>query len=323
MTPVPTIVTKKGQAIDLAVNEETTQLDEPVLVDMFHYGHLDEEKLKLGLQKEMEAMRDFDVYTEVDKDSLPPETLQGAIDTRFECKNKDDEVRARLVVKDYWREVSDKDDIYASTPLLLTVKLLLLIALQFGFGIQLGDISTALLHAPLLGDFYVWPPKEYYPARDKPWKLKKALYGLRDAPKAWQEHFAEVLQDMGGRRFKSDSNLYYFSEYKCFMLVYVDDVMIVGLRARDLFTKMQEKVLLRETGELTPGKSAKFLGRVLHHAGTTIFMRCTNGYIQNMLEQVRLRECNDSRNAISLGLQEQNLMEALFPQTTWKPWQII
>ena len=133
LTSIPTIVTKKGQAIDLAVNEETTQLDEPILVDMFHYGHLDEKKLKVGLQKEMEAMRNFDVYTEVDKDSLSPETLQGAIDTRFECKNKDDEARARLVVKDYWREVSDKDDIYASTPLLLTVKLLLLIALQFGF----------------------------------------------------------------------------------------------------------------------------------------------------------------------------------------------
>ena len=83
------------------------------------------------------------------------------------AKNKVHEVRARLVVKDYWRSVPDRDDIYASTPLLLTVKLLLLIALQFGFGILLGDISTAFLHAPLLADFFVWPPKEYYPARDK------------------------------------------------------------------------------------------------------------------------------------------------------------
>ena len=55
---------------------------------------------------------------------------------------------------------------------------------------------------------------------------------------------------------------------------------------------MQEKVLLHETGELTPGKTAKFLGRVLHHAGTAIFMRCTDGYIQTMLEQLGLQKSN-------------------------------
>ena len=95
----------------------------------------------------MDAMQSFDVYEEVLASELPPEILQGAIETRFECKNKDDEVRARLVVKDYWREVEDKDNMYASTPLLATVKLLLLVALQFGFGILFGDISTAFLHA--------------------------------------------------------------------------------------------------------------------------------------------------------------------------------
>ena len=134
-----------------------------MLTDMMHYGHLNEERLRVGLQKEMEAMKSFDVYEEVLAHELPQEILDTAIDTRFECKEKDDEVRARLVVKDYWRSVDDKDDIYASTPLLLTVKLLLLIALQFGFGILLGDISIAFLHAPLLEDFYVWPPRTRTP----------------------------------------------------------------------------------------------------------------------------------------------------------------
>ena len=88
LTPVPTVITKKGQSIDLAVNEETTQLDEPILVDMYHYGHLDEKKLKVGLQKEMNAMINFDVYTEVDKDTLSSDVLQNAIETRFECKKQ-------------------------------------------------------------------------------------------------------------------------------------------------------------------------------------------------------------------------------------------
>ena len=68
---MPSVVTKRGQAIHVAVNEETTKLDEPVLTDMLHYGHLSEEKLRAGLQKEMEAMKNFDVYEEVLASELP------------------------------------------------------------------------------------------------------------------------------------------------------------------------------------------------------------------------------------------------------------
>ena len=122
----------------------------------------------------------------------------------------------------------------------------------------LGDISTPFLHAGLQDDFYVWPPKEFYPDRTTVWKLKRALYGLRDAPRAWQEHFAQVLQDLGGKRFKSDANLYYFDNFQTYLIVYVDDLMLVGLQAEDLLRAIKEKVLLRQTGVLRAGVSAKF-----------------------------------------------------------------
>ena len=128
--------------------------------------------------------------------------------TRFHLRDKGDECRARLVVQDYWRTVEDRDEIYASTPLLTTVKLVLLIALQFGYRIILGDISTAFLHAWLDYEVYVCPPKEYYPHRHVLWKPKRALYGLKNAPKAWQDYFAELLRELGGKRLMSAPNLY-------------------------------------------------------------------------------------------------------------------
>ena len=39
---VPNVITKKGETITVSVNEETTKLDDATLVDMYHYGHLDE-----------------------------------------------------------------------------------------------------------------------------------------------------------------------------------------------------------------------------------------------------------------------------------------
>ena len=69
----------------------------------------------------------------------------------------------------------------------------------------MGDVSTAFLHALMIEEVFVWPPKEFYPEGKCLWRLKKAMYGLRQAPKLWQEHFAEVMTTkLGFRRCKSD-----------------------------------------------------------------------------------------------------------------------
>ena len=84
----------------------------------------------------------------------------------------------------------------------MTMRLLLCMAMSRNWGITLGDVSTAFLHAAMSGEVYVWPPKEFYPNGDCLWRLKKAMYGLRQAPKLWQEHV--MTSKLGFRRCKSD-----------------------------------------------------------------------------------------------------------------------
>ena len=58
-------------------------------------------------------------------------------------------------------------------------------------GVTFTDVSGAFLNASLGEDdrFAVEPPEEYRtPGLDEVWVLRKALYGLRGAPKYWQEH---------------------------------------------------------------------------------------------------------------------------------------
>ena len=95
-------------------------------------------------------------------------------------------------------EKNEEDNLFASTPSLVTMRLLLCMAMSRNWGITLGDVGTAFLHAPMSGEVYVWPSKEFYPNGDCLWKLKKAMYGLRQAPKLWQEHFADVMISKSG-----------------------------------------------------------------------------------------------------------------------------
>ena len=100
------------------------------------------------MNKEMESMRSFDVYIELLESDLTPEQLSKVIQSRWVLRWKADEIRARLVAKGYSQDVTDLET-YASTPLLLTLKILLLIALNKGWKVLFGDVSTAFFHALL------------------------------------------------------------------------------------------------------------------------------------------------------------------------------
>ena len=165
-----------------------------------------------------------------------------------------------MVVRGCFQDVekNEEDNLFASTPSLVTMRpmrLLLCMAMSRNWGITLGDVSTAFLHAAMSGEVYVWPPKEFYPNGGCLWKLKKAMYGLRQAPKLWQEHFAEVMTSkLGFRRCKSDPNLYRHESGKLYVLAYVDDLLVVGTdeMRKGLMSRLTEEVLLKETGQLVP-----------------------------------------------------------------------
>ena len=97
------------------------------------------------------------------------------------------------------------------------------------------------------------------------WKLKRALYGLKTAPKQWQDYFADVLGELGGERLRSEPNVYYFAAEKNYVLVYVDDLVVLGTTPKPLFDKIQAKVLLKYTGALVEGATMSFLGLSLIH----------------------------------------------------------
>ena len=111
-------------------------------------------------------------------------------------------LRSRLVCRGFSEGVTDEDPTYASTPLLVMVKLLILLSLSLDWHIEFWGVGTAFLHATVTGELYVVPPHEFYDQGSALWKLKKARYGLRAAPRAWQDHLAELLRTHNFKRMQ-------------------------------------------------------------------------------------------------------------------------
>ena len=74
-------------------------------------------------------MDQFQVYYEVDASDLTSAEHKAIIGTRWVLRWKGEEVRCRLVAQGYSQELDDPDDSFASTPQLVSLKILLLFAL--------------------------------------------------------------------------------------------------------------------------------------------------------------------------------------------------
>ena len=289
------ISTKSGLDVPIEPNvdrEEELQAlraAEPVLR---YDTEFDREQEIAGMNKEMTSIKDFDVYEEKLITECTPDQLQNAISTKWVKRAKGDGVKCRVCVRGYDQEV-DPDDTYASTPSLITLKLLLTLAVAHGWHILAGDVSTAFLHALLTDEVFVIPPVEYYPNGGVLWKLRKAMYGLKQSPRMWQQHFASVAASLGFERLKSDSNLYFHPERRCYMLCYVDDLLIFGDKKTTefLFSELQKQLCLRSEGVLEPGTSISFLGRCTTRREDSIEMSMPTSYIDKMLEQLDMLKC--------------------------------
>ena len=100
-------------------------------------------------------------------------------------------------------------------------------------------------------------------------RLKKAMCGLRSSPKAWQDYLAEVLQKLSFVRLKSEANVYTNATCDCYIMVYVDDLLVLGEKTTvdSIFKAIQKQVLLKHIGHLEPGQPQQFLGRNIDHFG--------------------------------------------------------
>lgn len=107
--------------------------------------------------------------------------------------------KAILVAKGYVQQQGiDFDEVFAPVARIETIRLLLALAATNGWEIHHLDVKTAFLNGDLNEDVYVTQPGDFEEKgkENHVYKLKKALYGLRQAPRVWNIKLGRVLKEM-------------------------------------------------------------------------------------------------------------------------------
>ena len=277
--------------VPVSRNEDTEEIVEELKLVEPQLDYIEDEYTEQevidGMQTEMKSMKSFDVYDEIPIEHCSQEDIDNALDGTWVKRRKTaTKVRCRLCVRGCFQETMDQDDVFASTPTLVTLRVLLLMTLSRCWTATTCDISTAFLHAPMTERILMKPPSEYYPTGNCLWLLKRAMYGLKQAPALWQTHFAKVMTELGFHRCKTDSNLYCHKSTELYVLCYVDDLLVCGTpeRTKEFTDKLSQEVLLKVEGELKPQTSVNFLGRTLRHNGNSIDVSMSTAYVTDMLK---------------------------------------
>jgi hypothetical protein len=144
-----------------------------------------------AMTEEIQAIEDNHTWVLT---NLPPG--RKAIGLKWVFKVKRDEKgsvvkhKARLVVKGYSQQQGvDYEEIFTPVARLEAVRLLLALAANQGWEVHHMDVKSGFLNGDLMEEVYVSQPPGFVVTRreDKVLKLRQALYGLHQAPRAWNQ----------------------------------------------------------------------------------------------------------------------------------------
>ena len=150
--------------------------------------------------------------------------------------------KARLVIKAY--EQTEFGETYTPVARLTTFRILIALAAQLGWKIHQMDVNTAFLN-PVVNDlvFMALPEGIEWLHPGAPpggvCRLKKALYGLKEAPRLWFSDINRFLQSQGFIPSSCDANLYISSSHKVILLLYVDDILLASCNPSAIATVKQ------------------------------------------------------------------------------------
>ena len=201
--------------------------------------------------------------------------------------------KARLVARGFSQQYGlDYDETFSPVAKLTTIQVLLALAANRDWSLWQMHVKNAFLHGELDREIYMGQPMGFQ-SEDHPehvCKLKKALYGLRQAPRAWYGKIAEFLTHSGYSVTSADSSLFVKAKggRTAIVLVYVDDLIITGdCEEENLQTKknLSVRFQMKELGQLN-----HFLGLEIDCTQNGIFLH-QQKYSKDLLKRFAMLKC--------------------------------
>jgi hypothetical protein len=258
----------------------------------------DRDKWMGAMKKELSALEKNDTWDLVPKPKNFP-----VIDVRWvftmKCNNQGepDTAKARNVVKGY-RQIEGINVFDTEAPVTRPVSIRTVFALttMYDWHCQNMDVDTAFLNAPVEEEIYIRQPEGFEQRGPKGeelvCRLKKSLYGLKQASRNWNIVINSWLKDYGLEPSPADSCLYIKRSGKrvIVVLLWVDDLIICGNDKEEIArfkTAISKRFHMKDLGDLK-----RILGmEVTRDRKARVMTVKQQGYMKVLLERFGMTDC--------------------------------
>ncbi len=179
---------------------------------------------------------------------------------------------------------------FAPTLRYTSLHVILALAAHHDYEIEHMDGVTAFLNANVVSEIYMDQPQGFRKAAkdggELVCKLKKALYRIREAPRAWNSLLSEWLSSIRFKQSKVDPAVYFIlhNSLLYIMAIYVDDNILVGKQGPFILTFKKNFSSRFQIEGLGP--SSWLLGCMIERDRPNRILTIDQGhYITNILEE--------------------------------------
>ena len=259
-----------------------------------------------AMKDELDSMKSNEVWDLVEL----PKGVQ-AIGCKWVYKTKRDSLgnieryKARLVGKGFTqKEGIDYTETFSPVSKKDSLRIILALVAHLDLELQQMDVKTTFLNGDLEEEVYMKQPEGFSSREGEHLvcKLKKSIYGLKQASRQWYYKFHGVITSFGFIENPMDQCIYQkvSGSKTCFLVLYVDDIL---LATNDKGMMHGVKQFLSKNFDMKDmGEASYVIGIKIHRDRSRgILGLSQETYINKILERFRMKDCSPSAAPIMKG----------------------
>ncbi|CAI7789542.1 unnamed protein product, partial [Closterium sp. NIES-53] len=191
------------------------------------------EKWREAMDKELKALEERNTWKVVPIGMAQNKTIltgKWVFRVKTKADGTIDKFKARWVVRGFDQEHGrDFTETFAPVSRHTSLRILLAIAAMKKKKLRQIDIANAFLYAPVDAEIYVKLPHGSHGEPNQVCQLQKSLYGIKQAPRLWQQYLHARLIRIGFCQLPHDKGMYRLTKDTDYILliVYVDDLLYI------------------------------------------------------------------------------------------------
>ena len=248
------------------------------------------------MRDEIQSMRHNGVWELIElPEGQRPIGCKWVYKTKRDSKGKVEKFKARLVAKGFTqREGVDYEATFSPVSSKDSFRVIMALVAHFDMELHQMDVKTAFLNGDLNEEVYMMQP-EGFVANDSGklvCRLKKSIYGLKQASRQWYLKFHSVVASYGFVENKVDQCIYCKVSGRkfIFLILYVDDIL---LASSDLGLLHETKRMLSNNFDMKDlGEASFVLGIEIHRNRSCRLLGLSQrAYVDRVLERFNMQLC--------------------------------